>query len=186
MLRETGCAFVTSAVESLDDDVLAKLRKGHTRADFERAVSLVRDAGLVLAPTFVAFTPWTTCASFRDLVETIDRLELVDHVPPIQFAIRLLVPQGSRMLDLPEVRALVGTFDAVSLTYPWRHPDPAVDRLQRRVMEAVGVGLSATRRDVFARVWALAHADAPAVAPPRDRGAMPRATVPYLNEPWYC
>src|SRR5262249_45789054 len=32
VLRRTGCAFVTSAVESLDDAVLAKLEKGHTRA----------------------------------------------------------------------------------------------------------------------------------------------------------
>ena len=33
-LRDTGCLFVTSAVESLDDAVLARLDKGHTRADF--------------------------------------------------------------------------------------------------------------------------------------------------------
>ena len=33
-LRDTGCLFVTSAVESLDDAVLTRLDKGHTRADF--------------------------------------------------------------------------------------------------------------------------------------------------------
>src|ERR1700724_4324073 len=33
-LRDTGCLFVTSAVESVDDSVLARLAKGHTRADF--------------------------------------------------------------------------------------------------------------------------------------------------------
>ena len=37
-LRETGCLFVTSAVESVDDAVLAKLDKGHTRADFIEVV----------------------------------------------------------------------------------------------------------------------------------------------------
>ena len=42
--------FITSAVESVDDDVLVKLRKGHTRADFVRAVELCRDAGVTLAP----------------------------------------------------------------------------------------------------------------------------------------
>src|SRR6185312_9394543 len=31
-LRDMGCAFVTSAVESFDDEVLAHLEKGHTRA----------------------------------------------------------------------------------------------------------------------------------------------------------
>ena len=33
-LRDTGCLFVTTAVESLDDAVLAKLEKNHTRRDF--------------------------------------------------------------------------------------------------------------------------------------------------------
>ncbi len=109
LLRDTGCAFVTSAVESLDDEVLAQLQKGHTRADFERAVALFREVGLVLAPTFVAFTPWTTRGSFREMLRAIDRLDLVDHVPPIQYAIRLLVPEGSRMLDLPDVRRARGS-----------------------------------------------------------------------------
>lgn len=185
LLRDTGCAFVTSAVESLDDAVLERLQKGHTRADFERVVALFREAGLALAPTFVAFTPWTTRASYRDMLHAIDLLDLVDHVPPIQFAIRLLVPQGSRMLDLPDVRALVGSFDPAWLTYPWVHPDPAVDRLQRQLATEIGVTISATRREMFARIWALAHDDTPAMRP-RDRGAMPRATIPYLNEPWYC
>jgi hypothetical protein len=35
----TGCLFVTSAVESVDDEVLAKLEKGHTRADFIAAAA---------------------------------------------------------------------------------------------------------------------------------------------------
>ena len=186
VLRDTGCAFVTSAVESLDDAVLERLQKGHTRADFERVVGLFRDVGLTLAPTFVAFTPWTTCDTYREMLHAIDRLDLVDHVAPIQLAIRLLVPRGSLMLDLPDVGALVGPFDPSSLTFPWAHPDPAVDRLQARIAEVVGATLTSTRREVFARIWELAHEDDEMAALPRDRGAMPRATVPYLNEPWYC
>jgi radical SAM superfamily enzyme YgiQ (UPF0313 family) len=187
MLRDTGCAFVTSAVESIDDDVLAKLEKGHTRADFERVVGLFDDAKLPLAATFVAFTPWTTIDSYLDLLHAIDRLDLVDNVSPIQFAIRLLIPQGSRMLELPDVRALCAGFDAVSLTYPWKHPDPAVDELQATLTGLVGTRLSSPRADVFARVWDVAHAHA-GVGPRerRDRGLLPRAAVPYLNEPWYC
>ncbi|HEX6975663.1 MAG TPA: CUAEP/CCAEP-tail radical SAM protein, partial [Vicinamibacterales bacterium] len=184
LLRDTGCAFVTCAVESLDDEVLLKLRKGHTRADFERVVALFREIGLTIAPTFVAFTPWTTHASFRDMLATIDRLDLVENVPPVQYAIRLLVPEGSRMLELPEMRALARSFDPASLTYPWSHPDPSIDRLQRDIATAVGVKLTSSRREMFRRVWALAH-DGAAAPLPRD-GAMPRATIPYLNEPWYC
>ena len=100
-LRDTGCAFVTTAVESVDDHVLELLEKGHTRADFERVVERARDVGLTLAPTFVAFTPWTTLAGYCDLLQTIDRLDLADHVSPVQLAIRLLVTESSRLLELP-------------------------------------------------------------------------------------
>ena len=104
-LRETGCLFVTSAVESVDDRVLALLDKGHTRADFVEAVALCRASGLTLVPTFVAFHPWLTLDGYCDLLDTIDRLDLVDHVAPIQLAIRLLIPEGSRLLELEEMRA---------------------------------------------------------------------------------
>ena len=59
----TRCAFVTSAVEAFDDEVLAHLQKGHTADDARRAVAACRDRGLALVPTFVAFTPWTTLRS---------------------------------------------------------------------------------------------------------------------------
>jgi radical SAM superfamily enzyme YgiQ (UPF0313 family) len=41
-LRATGCLFVTSAVESVDDAVLSRLAKGHTRADFFEVVRRFR------------------------------------------------------------------------------------------------------------------------------------------------
>ena len=186
VLRDTGCAFVTSAVESIDDAVLEKLEKGHTREGFARVVESCRDAGLVLAPTFVPFTPWTTVQSYLDLLHEIERLDLVDHVAPIQFAIRLLIPQGSRMLELADVRDIVSPFDPRSLTYPWRHPDAGVDALQADVTRIVGMNLTASRRDVFARVWDTAHARAGIDTSRRDPPSVPRAAVPYLNEPWYC
>jgi hypothetical protein len=186
VLRETGCAFVTSAVESIDDAVLEKLEKGHTREDFERVVDVCRNAGLVLAPTFVPFTPWTTLESYLDLLHEIDRLDLVDHVAPIQLAIRLLIPQGSRMLELDDVRAIVGPFDPDSLIYPWRHPDPQVDALQTEVTRIAGMKLTASRREVFGRVWNVVHAHTGGHAVVRQSSLVARAAVPYLNEPWYC
>jgi hypothetical protein len=174
-------------VESLDDEVLARLEKGHTRQDFERMVALFRDADLPLAATFVAFTPWTTLESYLDLLHTIDRLDLVENVSPIQLAIRLLVPQGSRMLELPDMRALAGPFDPISLTHPWRHPDPAVDNLQAALSDLVGVRLDAPRSEVFAQVWDAAHTHAAVMPPPRrEEVRVARAAIPYLDEPWYC
>lgn len=187
ILCDTGCAFVTSAVEAVDDEILRRLEKGHTAADFERAVSLCRSAKLTLTPTFVAFTPWTTIEGYCTLLQTIARLDLIDHVAPIQLAIRLLIPEGSRLLELPDVRAIVSRFDAQSLTHRWTHPDPLVDRLQESISAVVGRRLSAPRRDVFHEVWRIAHdlAHSSERAPETDN-LVPRAAVPYLNEPWYC
>jgi radical SAM superfamily enzyme YgiQ (UPF0313 family) len=186
VLRETGCAFVTSAVESIDDEVLAKLAKGHTRADFERVVALFDESGLPLAPTFVAFTPWTTLGTYCELLHAIDRLGLVPHVAPIQLAIRLLIPEGSRLLELADVRAQTRGFDPASLTHRWVHEDRRVDRLQQQLAALVGVRMTAPREEVFARVWDAAHEAAGLTVPPRTAPIRSRATVPYLNEPWYC
>jgi radical SAM superfamily enzyme YgiQ (UPF0313 family) len=186
-LAETGCAFVTSAVESVDDEVLAIFDKGHTRADFVEAVALCRASGVTLVPTFVAFHPWLTLESYCDLLDTIDALNLVDHVSPIQLAIRLLVPEGSRLLELEAMRAHLGPFDPASLTYRWSHPDERVDALHAEVMALVGTRLTADRRALFDEVCALAHERAGTASPAADsRPARARATVPYLNEPWYC
>ena len=104
LLRDTGCLFVTSAVEAAENEILEIFDKGHTRADFVRVVSLFRDVGLTLHPTFVTFTPWTSLAGYLDLLRLIAELDLVDNVSPIQYAIRLLIPAGSRLLELAEVR----------------------------------------------------------------------------------
>jgi radical SAM superfamily enzyme YgiQ (UPF0313 family) len=185
LLRDTGCAFVVSAVESIDDGVLARLEKGHTRADFEAVVALFGDVGLTLSPTFVAFTPWTTLTGYCELLQQIDRLGLVEAVASIQYAIRLLIPQGSRMLELDDVRARISHFDARSLTHVWRHADARVDALQHALEALVGSKLNAPRAEMFARVWTLAH-EAADLTPPARAPLPARATVPYLNEPWYC
>src|SRR6202020_296222 len=85
-LRETGCLFITSAVESVDDAVLAKLEKNHTRRDFVEVAGLMRANGIALQPTFIAFTPWTTIEGYRDLLRTLIELDLVKNVGTVQLA----------------------------------------------------------------------------------------------------
>ncbi len=184
LLAQTGCLFVTSAVESVDDAVLDRLAKGHTRADFETAVTWCRGAGLMLSPTFVAFTPWTTIDGYLDLLHTIARLRLVEDVAPIQLAIRLLVTAGSRLLELDDLLEIVEPFDGASLTYPWKHADPVVDALQRDVMSLVALPTHGSRSAAFQAIWALAHARAGIEAPPLDVSACRPAA--YMSEPWYC
>jgi radical SAM superfamily enzyme YgiQ (UPF0313 family) len=184
-LAATGCLFITSAVESIDDRVLEILDKGHTRRDFVEAVALCRAASVTLVPTFVAFHPWGSIEDYNELLDTIATLDLVDHVAPIQLAIRLLVPAGSRLLDREDVRGLVGAFDGQTLTYRWSHPDPRMDDLHRDVAATVGRRLTSDRREAFAAIHALARQRAGLSAPEPlrpDAGA----TTPFVDEPWYC
>jgi len=187
VLASTGCLFVTSAVESIDDDVLAKLEKGHTRADFIEAAERCRDARLTLVPTFVAFTPWTTISTYRDLLDVVEELELVEHVAPVQWGIRLLVTWGSRLLELPDIRGAIAPFDSKTLTYPWTHTDPRVDALQRDIMSLVGVRMTRSRAELFEAVRALGDMSEPK-SPNHEitKSPNPRTSIPYMNEPWYC
>jgi len=186
VLRDTGCLFVTSAVEAVDDHILERLDKGHTRDDLVEVVDSMREVGLALAPTFVAFTPWTTLEGYLDLLDTIDELGLVEAVAPIQLAIRLLIPEGSRLLELNDVRQLAGPLDPSALVHPWRHPDERVDGLQRKLQQLVGRTLHQSRTQVFDQAKALADEAAGVTALPRPEPRAARATVPYLTEPWYC
>jgi radical SAM superfamily enzyme YgiQ (UPF0313 family) len=190
LLKQTGCAFVTTAVESFDDRVLDILDKGHTRDDFIRALQAARAVGLVLVPTFVAFHPWITLGGYEDLLETIASLDLVDSVPPVQLAIRLLIPSGSYLLNLSEVRELIGPFDAAALSYTWVHPDLRVDALQCDVEGLVDRASKsgADRRTIFELVWQRLQRDMgdPGKPLPRVPPGRQRATIPYLEEPWYC
>jgi radical SAM superfamily enzyme YgiQ (UPF0313 family) len=183
-LAELGCAFVTSAVESIDDEVLALLEKGHTRADFVSAVQACRSAGLTLMPTFVAFHPWLTLTDYCDLLDTLAHLDLVENVAPIQLAIRLLVTSGSRLLDVPELADYLQPFDPATLSYPWIHPDPAVDALQRDVIAMVASRPASDRRTVFEEIRVLAWKRAGMLPGPRLGDSTKR--VPFLDEPWYC
>lgn len=187
ILSETGCLFITSAVESVDDSVLENLAKHHTRADFVRALELTRAAGIALTPTFVPFTPWTTLGGYLDLLRTIVELELIDAVPPVQLALRLLVPRGSYLLQLPGFESFIEAFDQKVFGFPWRHPDPRVDALQRGVEQiaAEAEDRKLDRHAAFTRIWQAAHAAAGASAPDIPPAAS-RQPVPRLSEQWYC
>ena len=188
-LRNTGCLFIVSAVESLDDRVLEKLQKGHTREDFFSVVEECRRAGIALQPTFMPFTPWTSFENYLDMLEQLRRLELIEAVAPIQLAIRLLVTAGSRLLEIEEVRDGIGPFDAKSLIYPWAHSVPGIDRLCEELQDIVSLAekLKLGRAAIFDKIWRTANHAAERRIEEKDL-LMPDAGrgVPYLNEPWYC
>jgi hypothetical protein len=194
-LRDTGCAFVVSAVEAVDDGILAILAKGHSRADFIQVAWQMRQIGLPLVPTFVTFTPWTTVHGYLDLLALLAELELVEAVSPIQYAIRLLIPEGSRLLELDDVQVLVAPFDPAALIYPWRHPIPAVDGLYETVFKLVKASQNAgeSRQMLFQRIWQAALALLPedeqvawTARWSRHVSTLQTAqAVPSLSEDWY-
>jgi radical SAM superfamily enzyme YgiQ (UPF0313 family) len=185
-LRDTGCLFVISAVESVDDGILERLDKGHTREDFLYVARKFRELGMALHPTFVPFTPWTTLDGYLDLLRLLAAEELVENVAPIQLGIRLLIPEGSRLLELQEVRRRVGAFDAESLVYPWTNSDSCVDLLSETVqlIAAEADRKKESRLVAFSRIWEAAHLAAGRAAP--ELRVYEGRGVPFLSEPWYC
>jgi radical SAM superfamily enzyme YgiQ (UPF0313 family) len=180
VLARTGCLFIVSAVESLDDAVLQRLAKGHTGADFLQALERTRAHGLTILPTFVTFTPWTTRETYLDLLTAIRDLDLIGNVAPIQLAIRLLIPSGSKLLGLDDLGPV--EFDPAALQYRWKHPDPRMDTLCSDLQKLIRAGdrRGASRSEIFHQIWECAFGAAP------DFHLAARATVPYLDEPWYC
>jgi radical SAM superfamily enzyme YgiQ (UPF0313 family) len=180
VLARTGCLFITSAVESVDEGVLTRLAKHHTRADLVKALQLTRAHGLSMIPTFVAFTPWTTREGYQELLRAVRDLDLIDSVAPIQLAIRLLIPAGSKLLELDDLKT--EGFDPAALSYSWKHPDPEMDALckdlQRIVRLADKEGMP--RSAVFSQIWERAFGELP------DFHLVSRSAIPYLTEPWYC
>ncbi len=193
ILRDTGCLFVTSAVESVDDGILRLLDKGHTRADFIAVVRHFQAIGLTMNPTFVAFNPWITAGGYLDLLRVIGELDLVENVAPIQYAIRLLITASSRLLESPSIQALRHPFDEAALVYPWQHPDPQVDQLQQDVITLVQLAEKQKQRraEIFAGVWQLAQevyqpAGGIGLTEPPSLHQRRSAYAPRLSEPWYC
>jgi radical SAM superfamily enzyme YgiQ (UPF0313 family) len=189
-LRALGCAFVVSAVESLSDTVLRHLDKGHTRADVVTLVSLVREAGIALRPTWVAFTPWTALGDYRAMLDFVLDEGLVDHVDPVQYALRLLVPPGSLLAGHPAMAPHLGPLDEAAFSHAWAHPDPRMDALQVEVARVVEGAAEAHADEAltFERVRALAAAvDGVPTRPLPDAWARPdRTRPPRLTEPWFC
>jgi radical SAM superfamily enzyme YgiQ (UPF0313 family) len=189
-LAALGCIFVVSAVESLSESVLAHLEKGHTRADVEDALQILREAGIAMRPSFVSFTPWTTIDDFIDVLEFIHAHDLIDHVDPVQYSIRLLVPPGSLLLSRPDTQTWLGQLAQDSFTYEWAHANPRMDELHKQVSALVeqAARLNEDPAVTFYRVRALAyHARdhqapvqmMPDIAPLRSR-------PPRLTEAWFC
>ncbi|MDQ2732362.1 MAG: CUAEP/CCAEP-tail radical SAM protein [Armatimonadota bacterium] len=188
-LRECGCIFIVSAVESLSDTVLRILDKGHTRKDVVDALAILNSAGIAMRPTWLPFTPWTTLEDYLDLFQFVEDHDLIDHVDPVQYSVRLLLPPGSLLLDRPEMQPYLGPLIEENFSYEWRAIDERMDRLASAVARLVEEAASAEEdpADTFYRIWLLAasFSSSPPHVPKRQ---IPpgRKRPPRLTEPWFC
>ncbi len=189
-LRDLGCAFIVSAVESINDDVLGHLNKGHTGAQVAEVFELMEQVGIPLRPSLMPFSPWETLESYIALLNFFEERRLIEHVDPVHFSIRLLVPPGSALLDTPGAQEWLGELDAAAYTYRWTHPDRRMDNLQRKVAELVEKAqqVQADPVETFFHIKSLAL-----VANDQDmcvscalNGYGTRKVIPHLTESWFC
>ncbi|HXF04997.1 MAG TPA: CUAEP/CCAEP-tail radical SAM protein [Blastocatellia bacterium] len=187
-LRELGCLFIVSAVESLSDTVLTILDKGHTREDVYKVLDIVREAGITLRPTWVPFTPWTTLDDYLEMLRFIEAEGLVHHVDPVQYTVRLLVPPGSLLLTRPEIQPYLGPLDGESFSFRWTHPDRRMDELQQAVSLVVEQAIRAGKDsvEIFEQVRAQAYALRGLKPLPLMLSPHRQRRVPRLTEPWFC
>ena len=181
-LQTLGCLFVVSALESLNDVVLAHLHKGHSRSDALAVIRRFRARGLTLRPTLVPFTPWETRATLADLLDVVDAEGAVGNIDPVQYSIRLLLPEGSLLLADRSLAEWVDGFDPALLGYRWHHPDPGMDALQAEIARLADDAsrASAPIEESFRRIRERVTPGRGSVVT-HTAGAAPR-----LTEDWFC
>lgn len=181
-----GLAFVISAFETTNDRILQLLDKGHTGQDMADAIHLLRADGIEIRPSWLPFTPWTTVQDLVDIVDFVTMHDLFGNIDPVQMSIRLLIPNGSLMLEVPELAPHLGPFDPDALGYQWAAVDPAADALQSdlALIAAAAADHGTEPMAVLDRMW-RAIADA-AGTPPVAIPAGATTGRPRSTEPWFC
>ena len=189
---EAGCLFVVSALESVNDEILERLDKGHTTEEAARAIALLREHGIEIRPSWMPFTPWTTPDDVVEMLDFVSEHDLVGNVDPVQYTIRLLLPEGSLLLDHPDMRPHLGAYDAERLSYRWSAADSDADRLQVRLAALVQQSAAGSEPipETFAKVRAAALEAAGQSPSPAGRAepilACSTEGRPRLTEPWFC
>jgi radical SAM superfamily enzyme YgiQ (UPF0313 family) len=189
-LSQWGLLFVVSALESANNRILERLEKNHTVAQAGEAVRILRDAGIALRPSFLPFTPWTTLADLVDLVDFVTAQELEVSVDAVQYAIRLLVPPGSLLLQDPDAAETYRRYDPAALSWQWEYAEPALDSLQKELEAIAAESCGSRPAEDFVAVHRAVTAAATASG---QRGPRPpaadlwdREVPPRLSEAWFC
>jgi radical SAM superfamily enzyme YgiQ (UPF0313 family) len=189
-LKSLGCAFIVSAVESLNDNVLRHLDKGHTSADVAEAFELMAQVEIPLRPSLMPFSPWETLESYITLLNFFEEQRLIEQIDSVHFSIRLLVPPGSALLDTADSPQWLGELDSAAFTYRWQHPDSRMDVLHQQVATLV----ERVERAKSSPIETFFHIKAIALAPTGKELNVEEAVqeygsprvLPHLTESWFC
>lgn len=183
-LAELNLLFVVSAFESVDDETLEILDKGHTVADMSQAVQLTRASEIHIRPTWLPFMPWTTADDIVDIFECIEAHDLAGATDPVQMAIKLLIPKGSLLEEHPAVVPYLEFYDTEALTWRWRFGNEEAQVLHKE-LEAIAANGSdcgqeavTTLNEMRAVLSRFTGRD----LPPLDN----LSPAPRLTESWFC
>jgi radical SAM superfamily enzyme YgiQ (UPF0313 family) len=188
-MATSGCLFVVCALETTNDTILEILDKGHTTEQASEAIGLLREHGIEVRPSWLPFTPWTTRADMVDLMNFVVTHDLIANVDPVQYSIRLLLPEGSLLASHPEMEPHLGPYDVERLSYAWRSADPEMDDLQERIAQTVERASAseeppaATFLEIYRMVM---NAAGDQDAPPANIEIDFVEERPRLTEPWFC
>ena len=187
-LAEHGCQFVVSAVESLNEEALLRMKKGHDAASVAEAIALLDEVGIPMRPSLLPFSPWETMESYLHLLRFMAEQGMIRNIDPVHWSIRLLIPPGSAVLDDPDTASWIGPLDPEALSYDWMHHDPRMEALQKEVgrLAEAGDACQQDSAETFEAIWIATHRAAgidPAEIPVAK---VHRPKPPRLTESWFC
>ncbi len=186
-MAASGCSMITSAVESLNDEVLSRLDKGHTAEQAYEATEIVQKLGITLHPSFLPFTPWTTNRDLADIVDYCYHFGLEEVVEPVQFGIRLLLPPGSLLLSSENRDFEILDYDPTTMGYRWQHSDRRIDELAIKVASLAEEATYAKQSNLetLHAIRHIAYQFIDKVPPAITRGTTIQSST-KLAEPWFC
>ncbi len=129
--KESGLILVQSAFETMDDEVLDLLEKGHNADEAKKAIDFAKSIDLSLRPSWIPFSPWTTYQSIADIVNFSIQYDVLSESDPIQWTIKLLVPKGSLLLANAKLAPIFRDYDEERFTFCYDYIHPELDHLQQ-------------------------------------------------------
>ena len=181
-----GCSFIITACEATSEKILTRLDKGHTLPQIKEALQLLQNLGISPQPTWMPFTPWTSLADYIEFLAWVKEQELIPFIPAVQFAVRMLVPPGSALLNHPDVENWCGKLDQETFPYRWTHADPKMDELHQIISSIAAENQQENPYKVFKMIETETYKIAGKQLPIWNKPLQNIPSPPKMTENWFC